>query len=125
MGEQTQGVKVTGLTHWALPVNDLQESRRFYTQILGMEDRIGRVRVGYLADLIVVNGNPLDNLKVLYPTGVDVVRGGQSIHTGGIEWTIKDGIPYHAPTLFAEVKQMVAQARAAQGVKPAAARPPR
>jgi hypothetical protein len=30
---------------------------------------------------------------------------------GGIEWTIKDGIPYHAPTLFDEVKAMVAAAR--------------
>ena len=30
---------------------------------------------------------------------------------GGIEWTIKDGIPYHVPTLLKEVKEMVAQAR--------------
>jgi catechol 2,3-dioxygenase-like lactoylglutathione lyase family enzyme len=33
-----QGVKVTGLTHWSLRVNDLEASRRFYTEILGMED---------------------------------------------------------------------------------------
>jgi hypothetical protein len=33
------------------------------------------------------------------------------IHGGGIEWTIKDGIPYHVPTLMKEVKDMVAQAR--------------
>ncbi len=38
MSEQ-RGVKVQGLTHWAIPVNDLEESRRFYTEILGMEDR--------------------------------------------------------------------------------------
>jgi len=38
MTEQT-GVKVQSLTHWAIPVNDLEESRRFYTQILGMDDR--------------------------------------------------------------------------------------
>ena len=30
---------------------------------------------------------------------------------GGVEWTIKDGIPYHAPALMARVKEMVAQAR--------------
>jgi catechol 2,3-dioxygenase-like lactoylglutathione lyase family enzyme len=39
MIEQKQGVKVQGLVHWAIPVNDLEESRRFYTEVLGMEDR--------------------------------------------------------------------------------------
>ena len=33
---------------------------------------------------------------------------------GGIVWTIKDGIPYHAPTLFEEVRAMVEEARAKQ-----------
>ena len=28
------------------------------------------------------------------------------------KWTIKDGIPYHVPTLMSEVNDMVAQARA-------------
>jgi hypothetical protein len=37
---------------------------------------------------------------------VKVARG------GGIEWTIKDGIPYHVPTLMKEVKDMVTKARA-------------
>ncbi|HEX9485105.1 MAG TPA: hypothetical protein VF929_11020 [Gemmatimonadaceae bacterium] len=60
----------------------------------------------------MVNGNPLENLKVLYPTGVDQMRDGRVVRGGGVEWTIKDGIPYHVPTLFADVKQMVAQARA-------------
>ena len=95
------------------PLKVIQQCTGNNAQILGMADRIGRIRPGYLADLIVVNGNPLDNLKVLYPVGVDVVRAGQTMHTGGIEWTIKDGIPYHAPTMFAEVKEMVAKARAA------------
>jgi len=72
------------------------------------------VRAGWNADLIVVNGNPLENLKVLYPTGVDEIRDGKTVRTGGVEWTIKDGIPYHAPELLAKVKEMVAQARAAK-----------
>ena len=70
--------------------------------------------MGYLADLIVVNGNPLENLKVLYPTGVEEMRDGKAVHTGGVEWTIKDGIPYNGPRLMAEVKEMVRQARAAR-----------
>ena len=31
---------------------------------------------------------------------------------GGVEWTIKDGIPYHAPTLLADARRIVAEARA-------------
>jgi len=80
--------------------------------LLGKATELGRVRPGHLADLIVVNGNPLENLKVLYPTGVDLVVDGKTVHTGGVEWTIKDGIPYHGPRLMAEVKEMVARARA-------------
>jgi len=34
------------------------------------------------------------------------------VRGGGIEWTIKDGIPYHVPALMKEVKDMVAKARA-------------
>jgi hypothetical protein len=85
------------------------------------------VREGFIADLLVVNGNPLENLKLLNPYGTDVMllNGNptpnysaigpndkvQSTHGGGIEWTIKDGIPYHGPTLMREVKEMVARAR--------------
>jgi len=90
----------------------LQHVAQNNARILGMEDRIGRVRPGYLADLVVVNGNPLEDLKVLYPTGTETIQDGKTVHTGGVEWTIKDGIPYHAPTLFREVKEMVAAARA-------------
>ena len=86
-------------------------------RILGQEDKLGRVRAGWLADLIVVNGNPLENLKVLYPTGVDEIRDGKTVRTGGVEWTIKDGIPYHGPTLMKEIKEMVAKARAERAAK--------
>ncbi len=80
-------------------------------QLLGLGNRLGRVRSGYVADLLVVNGNPLENLHVLNPAGADVNVNGQNIRGGGIEWTIKDGIPYHVPTLMKEVREMVARAR--------------
>jgi imidazolonepropionase-like amidohydrolase len=96
-------------------------------QMVGMSDRLGKVREGFIADLLIVNGNPLDDLKLLNPAGTDVmlVNGRQvSNYTavgptdrvqagrgGGIEWTIKDGIPYHVPTLMREVREMVARAR--------------
>jgi hypothetical protein len=47
----------------------------------------------------------------LYATGIDEVRDGKVVRAGGVEWTIKDGITYHAPSLLADVKEMVAKAR--------------
>ena len=82
------------------PIKIIQQATGNNAKILGQQEKLGRVRAGFAADLIVVNGNPLENLKVLYPSG-----------PGGVEWTIKDGIPYHAPTLMARVKEIVAQAR--------------
>jgi imidazolonepropionase-like amidohydrolase len=84
-------------------------------RLLGLGDRLGRVRAGYIADLLVVNGNPLDNLHVLNPTGADMNVNGHNVRGGGIEWTIKDGIPYHVPTLMREVREMVDQARQGAG----------
>ena len=80
-------------------------------QLLGLGDRLGKVRVGFTADLLVVNGNPLENLRLLNPAGTDVLVDGHLTRGGGVEWTIKDGIPYHGPTLMAEVRQMVDEAR--------------
>jgi imidazolonepropionase-like amidohydrolase len=98
-------------------------------KVLGLSDKVGRVRQGMVADLLVVNGNPLENLHLMNPYGADLMTyKGQVIdnmsglvmpgdpnvkmvHGGGIEWTIKDGIPYHVPTLMKEVKDMVAKAR--------------
>lgn len=94
------------------PIKVIQHATGNNAKILGQEDRLGRVRAGYLADLIIVNGNPIENLKVLYPTGVTDIKDGKAVRSGGIEWTIKDGIPYHAPTLFGDVKSIVSKARA-------------
>jgi imidazolonepropionase-like amidohydrolase len=103
-------------------------------KMIGMEDRLGRVRQGFIADLLVVNGNPLENLRLLNPYGTDVLTyDGKVIDNygpiapgdpkvkvvrgGGIEWTIKDGIPYHVPTLMKEVKAMVEEGRAKRAGK--------
>jgi imidazolonepropionase-like amidohydrolase len=79
--------------------------------LLGLGDRLGRVRQGYVADLLVVNGNPLENLHVLNPFGTGVRVDNHNVQGGGIEWTIKDGVPYHVPTLMKQTKDMVANAR--------------
>jgi cytosine/adenosine deaminase-related metal-dependent hydrolase len=97
------------------PIKVIQHATSNNAKILGREADLGRVKVGYLADLIVVDGNPLENLKVLYPTGIDHIVNGKEVHSGGVQWTIKDGIPYDAHALLADVKEMVRQARAAKG----------
>jgi imidazolonepropionase-like amidohydrolase len=85
------------------PLMVLKHATHNGARVLGKESEIGRVRTGWLADLIVVNGNPLENWKRLYPT------------SGRLEWTIKDGIPYQAPKLIAEVRQIVDKARRTPG----------
>lgn len=96
------------------PLKVIQHATSNGAKILGKEDTLGRVRVGYKADLIVVNGNPLENFKVLSPLGVEEIRDGKVFKTGGIEWTIKDGIPFHVPTVSAEIRDMVKKARQGQ-----------
>jgi hypothetical protein len=96
------------------PLKIIEQATGNNARILGQQEKLGRVRAGFAADLIVVNGNPLENLKVLYPSGVDEIRDGKVVRTGGVEWTIKDGIPYHAPELMARVKEIVAAAKKAR-----------
>tara|TARA_B100001765_G_scaffold212766_1_gene177422 strand:+ start:165 stop:614 length:450 start_codon:yes stop_codon:yes gene_type:complete len=93
------------------PLEVLKHATVNGARMLGLSDKLGRVRVGYLADLLVVNGNPLENLRLLNPYGTSVNVDGRSVHGGGIEWTIKDGVPYHVPTLMDEVRKMVDDAR--------------
>lgn len=93
------------------PLKVIQHATSNGARILGKENELGRIRVGYKADLIVVNGNPLENFKVLSPLGVEEIRDSKAVKTGGIEWTIRDGVPFHAPTLASEVRQLVRNAR--------------
>lgn len=74
----------------------------------------GTVREGMLADMVIVDGNPLENFKVLYGTGAVKLNDqtGQVERTGGVRWTIKDGIAYDAKALLADVAKMVEKQKA-------------
>ena len=96
------------------PLKIIQHCTGNNAKILGQEDKLGRVRVGWAADLIVVDGNPLENIKVLYAGGTSAIRDGKEVRTLGSEWIIKDGIPYNGPQLMREVKEIVDKARAAK-----------
>jgi hypothetical protein len=79
----------------------------------------GLIRPGMLADLVIVPGNPLSNLKLLYGTGhMRLHPETQAIErVGGVRWTVKDGIVYDAPALLADVERMVAEQRARDGAR--------
>jgi hypothetical protein len=94
------------------PIKVIEHCTGNGAKILGEEARLGRVRAGFLADLIVVDGNPLEDMKVLYPGGTTRIVDGEEERTLGVEWTVKGGMPYHGPTLMAEVKAIVDGARA-------------
>ncbi|HEY7395398.1 MAG TPA: amidohydrolase family protein [Gemmatimonadaceae bacterium] len=81
---------------------------------------VGAVRPGMLADLMIVDQNPLENLKVLYGTGALKLndRTGKPEQVGGVKWTIKDGIVYDAKQLLADVAKMVEDQRRARAVRP-------
>jgi len=80
--------------------------------------RFGVVRPGLKADLLVVDENPVQNLKVLYGTGHRRLNTETNAveQVGGVKYTIKDGIVYDARQLRADVRQMVAEQKLARGI---------
>ena len=73
----------------------------------------GLIRRGLLADMIVLDENPLQNLKVLYGTGVVRLNDAtaRADRVPGIRYTIKDGIVYDVPRLLNDVQALVTAAR--------------
>ena len=80
----------------------------------GLPPDFGMIRAGLKADFVVVEENPLENLKVLYGTGAVKLNDetGETERVGGIRYTIKDGIVYDAKQLLADVREMVRAAKA-------------
>lgn len=76
------------------------------------EPRLGLVRPGYKADLLIVDGNPAANLKYLYSFGdLTLDRNGTMYRTKGIVHTIKDGVVLENANLMREVERMVQASR--------------
>jgi hypothetical protein len=85
-------------------------------EALGAADNIGTIEVGKLADLVIIEENPLQNLKVLYGTGaIKLTEDNEVVRVGGVKHTVKDGIIYDAKQLLEDVKKMVDQAKQEAG----------
>jgi imidazolonepropionase-like amidohydrolase len=84
----------------------------------GVEPDFGIIRAGLKADLVVVEENPLRNLKVLYGTGAVKINDetGAVERVGGIKYTIKDGIVYDAKKLLEDVREMVRKQKQERGI---------
>lgn len=98
------------------PLEIMMSSTLNGAEALGMADKIGTVEVGKLADFVIVEENPLENLKVLYGTGaIKLTEDNEVVRVGGVKYTIKDGIIYDAQKLLEDVKQMVAEEKEKTG----------
>jgi len=76
------------------------------------QPKLGLVRPGYMADLVLVDGNPAYNLRFLYSFGaLRLDDGGAMVRTQGIVHTIKDGIVIENARMMEEVARMVARSK--------------
>jgi imidazolonepropionase-like amidohydrolase len=48
-------------------------------KVLGVEKEFGTVQEGKVADLVVVNGNPLEDMKALLTSVAVVMQGGKVV----------------------------------------------
>jgi imidazolonepropionase-like amidohydrolase len=83
------------------------------------DPQFGVVRRGLLADMAIVDQNPLENFKVLYGSGAVKLndKTGKAERVGGVRYTIKDGIVYDAKQLLADVAAMVEKQKRERATK--------
>ena len=100
------------------PLEVIRSATLYGAQALGADKDIGTIEVGKLADMVIVDANPLENLQVLYGTGaIRLSAENKSVRVGGVKYTIKDGIVYDAKKLLTDVKKIVDEEKTKSGWK--------
>ena len=100
------------------PLEVIQSATYNAAEALGLEDEIGSVEVGKKADMILLDVNPIENLKALYGTGaIKLTEDNEIVRVGGVRYTIKDGVIYDAKQLLEDVKKITDEAKEAEGFK--------
>ena len=90
------------------PLEVIRSATLSGAEALGMEDQIGTIAIGKQADIVLIDENPLENLKVLYGTGaIKLTEDNQVVRVGGIQYTISNGVIYHSKALLEEVAKRV------------------
>lgn len=59
------------------PLEAIRSATLHAAELIGWSDRVGQVAEGYLADMVAVSGNPLDNVRVL--EDIDFVMSGGAV----------------------------------------------
>ena len=90
------------------PLEVIRSATMNGAEALKMQDKIGSVHVGKYADFVIVEENPLVNLKALYGTGaIKLTEENEVVRVGGVKDTVKDGIVFDAKQLLEDVRKMV------------------
>lgn len=102
------------------PLEVINSATQQGARLLGHDADIGTIEPGKKADLVIVKGNPIANLKLLFATGTLKLDDatGKAQRVGGIAWTVKDGIFYEGKALRADIRAIVARSKAERGLPP-------
>jgi imidazolonepropionase-like amidohydrolase len=98
------------------PLEVIRSATLYGAQALGKERDLGSVEIGKLADFVIVEKNPLQNLQLLYGTGaIELTGDNEVVRSGGVKYTVKDGIVYDAKKLLEDVKKIVKEEKSRTG----------
>lgn len=87
-------------------------------EALGIDKQTGSIEIGKDADFVIIEENPLQNMKVLYGTGaIKLTENNEVVRVGGVKYTIRQGVIYDAKKLLSEVKEMVGIAKEKENFK--------
>ena len=98
------------------PLEIIRSATLYGAQALGIDKDLGSVELGKLADFVIVEENPLQNLQVLYGMGaIKLTDENKVVRVGGVKYTVKDGVVYDAKKLLSDVKKIVTDEKSKAG----------